>query len=285
MSRYLLSLLLLISFTTLAADYYAGTERLEGDPLRTKLHQIIDGQKPLKYTQKGNVNWLDGKNMDVWEALIYTDSACPDDNPKCGLVTMLYLGDVRSIEQANGGKGKNDSWDREHVWPKSRGFSKQSQDGYTDLHHLRPADRNLNGAHSNYGYDMGGTPFYDTLANGTKVISGAYVDKKNESFEPPNRAKAQIARMVFYMAIRYEKGDNHSPENMPDLRILDRNEKQSGQPTIGDLCTLLAWNDQFPVSDFEKRRNDRVQELQGNRNPFIDHPRFADLIWSKQCSS
>ncbi|WP_219701894.1 endonuclease I family protein [Marinomonas lutimaris] len=268
-----------------SAGYYDGTEGLTGDALKAKLHSIIDGQKPLKYTQSGNTDWYDGKNIDVWEALVYTDSACPDDKPKCGLVQMLYLDDVRNINQANRGKSKDDAWDREHVWPKSRGFAKQSQDGYTDLHHLRPADRNLNGAHSNYGYGMGGEPVYDELADGSKVLSGAYLDKRKQSFEPTDRAKGQIARMVFYMAARYETGDNASPENMPDLIITKGNDKQSGQPSIGDLCTLVAWNDTFPVTAFEKRRNDRVQELQGSRNPFIDHPEFVDGIWGNECQT
>ncbi|MGP3427009.1 endonuclease [Escherichia coli] len=59
----------------------------------------------------------------------------------------------------------------------------------------------------------------------------------------------------------------------------------SGQPSIGALCTLVAWNDKFAVTAFEKRRNDRVQELQGNRNPFIDHPEFVDGIWGKECQT
>lgn len=286
MRRCLIALLMFFSAVVsgvVSAGYYDGTEGLSGDALKAKLHSIIDGQKPLKYTQSGNTDWYDGKKMDVWEALAYTDSACPDDAPKCGLVQMLYLDEARHINQANRGKSNNDSWDREHVWPKSRGFKKQSQDGYTDLHHLRPADRNINGAHSNYGYDMGGDPFYDTLGDGSKVFSGTYVDKANESFEPTDRAKGQIARMVFYMATRYETDDDASPENMPDLIILDSNEKQSGQPSIGDLCTLVKWNDEFVVTDFEKRRNDRVQELQGNRNPFIDHPEFVEAIWAGKC--
>jgi endonuclease I len=71
---------------------------------------------------------------------------------------------------------------------------------------------------------------------------------------------------------------------MPDLIITKGNDKQSGQPSISGLCTLVAWNDTFPVTAFEKRRNDRVQKLQGNRNPFIDHPEFVDGIWASKCS-
>mgnify|MGYP005988275675 CR=1 FL=1 len=263
-------------------QYWSGTEGLTSKALKTKLHDIIDGQTPLKYTRSKNKNWFDGKHMDVWEALVYTDSACPNHKPDCGLVQLLYLDETRHIDQANRGRGTADSWDREHVWPKSRGFKKKSQDGYTDLHHLRPADRNINGAHSNYGYDEGGKPFMDTKGNGIKVASGTFVDKANQSFEPSDRAKGQIARMVFYMAARYELGDNGKKEKMPDLYLKDTNNKQSGQPWIGDLCTLVAWHNRFPATQFEKRRNDRVQELQGNRNPFIDNKDWINLIWS-QC--
>ena len=163
-----------------------------------------------------------------------------------------------------------------------RGFREERQDGYTDLHHLRPADSNINGAHSNYGYDVGGQTVMDTTDGNRKVPTGAKLDKVNASFEPPNRAKGQVARMVFYMAVRYEKGDMRPPELMPDLYLRDKNERVS-ERWIGDLCTLVVWNRQFRPTPFERRRNDRVMKLQGNRNPFIDRPGWVDLIWGPRC--
>lgn len=268
--------------STAHADYYAGARGKTGAELHAALHDVIDGQRALKYTQSGNDDWHDGKKVDVWEALTYTDSACPDTEPKCGLVHLLYLDDVRSLDQANRGGSADDSWDREHVWPKSRGFKNKSQDGYTDLHHLRPADRNINGAHSNYGYDEGGEPVMDRIADGSEVDSGARFDKEGQSFEPTDRAKGQVARMLFYMAVRYDPGDDGGSEKMPDLTIRDDNARAK-EPWIGDLCTLVKWNNMYGVSAFERRRNDRVQELQGNRNPFIDEPGWVNLIWGKKC--
>lgn len=195
---------------------------------------------------------------------------------------LLYLDATRTIDQANRGGGADDSWDREHVWPKSRGFPKKGQDGYTDLHHLRPADRNINGTHSNYGYDAGGVTVMDSLVDGSEVATGARFDSANASFEPPDRAKGQVARMIFYMAVRYEVGDDGQAEDMPDLTLRDTNERIK-EPWIGDLCTLVAWNSMFGPTDFERRRNDRVMELQGNRNPFIDEPGWAALIWGQEC--
>jgi len=43
---------------------------------------------------------------------------------------------------------------------------------------------------------------------------------------------------------------------------------------------LLTWNRQDPVSNWERRRNDIIYyNYQHNRNPFIDHPEYAELIW------
>ncbi|MCD8203649.1 MAG: endonuclease, partial [Coprobacillus sp.] len=55
----------------------------------------------------------------------------------------------------------------------------------------------------------------------------------------------------------------------------------SGTTTqYGDLATLIEWNTEDPVDDFEKQRNNRIEEYQGNRNPFIDHPEYASKIYS-----
>jgi endonuclease I len=154
----------------------AKTTGKTGPVLKTALHQIIDGHTVLSYTAKGNDYWFDGDDLDAWEALIYTESACPEVEPQCGQVQLLYLDEARCLLKTNGG-GRHDSWDREYVWPKSRGFPKARQEGYTDLHHLRAADRNLNSAHSNYGYDNGGRLIEDKRDDGHQVTTEAKVDR------------------------------------------------------------------------------------------------------------
>jgi len=271
-----------IAYADPPRGYYESAANKSGSELKAALHALVDDHDVLPYTQSGNTDWFDGQNIDVWEALVYTDSACADSVPNCGLVRLLYLDESRHISKANRGSGKNDLWEREHVWPKSRGFKNEAQDGYTDLHHLRPADRNLNSKHSNYGYDVGGVAVMDKLADDSEVPTSAKFDMINASFEPTDQAKGQIARMIFYMAVRYEVGDDGGAEKMPDLVLKDENSRVK-EPWIGDLCTLMNWNNAFGPTDFERRRNDRVMELQGNRNPFIDEPGWANLIWGDQC--
>ena len=260
--------------------YYDLAKGQTGVGLKDALHRIVDGHRPLPYTATGNDNWYDRKDIDVWEALAYTDSACPDNNPTCGKVQLLYLEETRDLSQAyrGGTVDCKDLWEREHVWPKSRGFPKKGQDGYTDLHHIRPADRDINNSHSNYGYNVGGDSVDDKKRDCSVWKSEAKLSRETESFEPPDRAKGQVARMLLYMAVRYEEGDNESPENMPDLYLKPVNKKER-KPWIGHLCRILEWNRMYRPTEFEKRRNDRVMELQNNRNPFIDNPAWADEIW------
>jgi endonuclease I len=47
----------------------------------------------------------------------------------------------------------------------------------------------------------------------------------------------------------------------------------------------LEWNEFDPVDDFERHRNEVLYSYQGNRNPFIDYPEFANLIWGEEFAS
>ena len=119
LAKFFVAFSVLILPTSLLADsptgYYSTAYGKTGDDLKSALHVIIDNHTPLPYTKSGNDDWFDGQDVDVWEALLYTDSSCPDDQPSCGRVQLQYLDDTRGQTQANLGAGKNDSWDREHV--------------------------------------------------------------------------------------------------------------------------------------------------------------------------
>jgi hypothetical protein len=79
--------------------------------------------------------------------------------------------------------------------------------------------------------------------------------------------------MMFYMATRYEgeSGD-------PDLELVDYTGTDG--PIFGKLSTLIEWNEEDPVDDFERNRNEVVYSYQNNRNPFIDHPEYVNAIYN-----
>ena len=72
-------------------DYYIEAFGKIGNELKMALHTIIDNHTVLEYTNRNNDNWIDGENLDVWEALVYTDSGCDELAPDCGMIVMLCI--------------------------------------------------------------------------------------------------------------------------------------------------------------------------------------------------
>ena len=85
---------------------------------------------------------------------------------------------------------------------------------------------------------------------------------------------------MFYMDVRYDGSD--SSESEADLVLVDR-LTSTDEAAQGKLCVLLQWHESDPVDEFELERNSKVFEFQGNRNPFIDKPELASLIFNASC--
>lgn len=227
------------------STYYASAIGKTGTSLKSTLNDIIDNHTKLSYAQ-------------VWDALRNTD----EDPNNANNVILLYTG--RSQGELTNGGGV-DNWNREHVFAKSHGNFGTTAGAGTDLHHLRPTDVSVNGARGNLDFDMGGTP------NSEAILCKS----DSDSFEPRDSVKGDIARMLFYMAVRYE--GEHGEVNL-ELNELTNNNTA---PYMGKLSVLLQWNAQDPVDDFERNRNDVIyNNYQHNRNPFIDHSEWANLIWN-----
>ena len=224
--------------------YYDAANGKTGEALKTALHTIIDDHTEISYSN-------------VWGALRETD----EDPANPNNVILLYTG--RSQGKFTNGSGVND-WNREHVWAKSHGDFGTAMGAGTDLHHLRPTDASVNSSRGNLDFDNGGTQHSEALGN--------YYD--SDSWEPRDTVKGDVARMLFYMAVRYE-GDSGEV----DLEL--NNQVNNGSaPYHGKMSVLLEWHKEDPVDDNERRRNEIIySDYQHNRNPFIDHPEWASAIW------
>lgn len=228
--------------------YYLGAEGLEGEVLKTFLYDLIKGHTFVTYG-------------DLRDALQVTDA----DPDQVGNIILLYTGDSISGTWDSGS-----SWNREHVWPRSLGdMSGSNSSGdteYSDMHHLRPANPGVNGLRSNFEFDNADGSA--KLVNGT---DDCYTD--SDSFEPRDEVKGDVARMIFYMAVRYE-GENGEI----DLEVIEAID--GNYPTFGKLSTLIQWHLNDLPDEFELNRNEVIFGYQANRNPFIDHPEFVQLIWN-----
>ncbi|MFF3320163.1 endonuclease I family protein [Streptomyces sp. NPDC003035] len=234
------------SATTNAYDttYYKNAIGKTGPSLKSSLHTIIGSQTKISYDA-------------VWNALKVTDQ----DPNNSGNVILLYSGTSRSKALSGGDVG---DWNREHVWAQSHGSFGTSAGPGTDLHHLRPADVRVNSIRGNKDFDNGGS----TVSG----APGSYTD--SNSFEPRDADKGDVARMILYMAVRYE-GDDAWADLEPNDSV-----SNGSVPYHGRLSVLKQWNELDPPSAFEERRNNVIHSTyQGNRNPFIDHPEWVEAIW------
>jgi len=168
-----------------------------------------------------------------------------------GWVECIYTG---TLAMADGTHTMGGSFNTEHSWPQSAGAS--AEPARSDLHHLFPVLDSANLARSNNPFgetdcDIDGSCLWEMAASalGPSVGSGQRV------FEVRPVRRGDIARAQFYFSLRYQ------------MQI-------SGEVET----TLKDWNRADPPDNRERVRNDRIELLQGNRNPFIDRSDFVDLI-------
>lgn len=191
-----------------------------------------------------------------------------------GVGTMLFYSDVFLP--------KGGSLTREHVWPKSHGTFYESGAG-SDLHHLRPEDYHVNAARSNYtfGNVRSKCSAWDTQSYQDKVVlwySDSYSsDGCRGLVEVADNVKGDVARILLYVYVTYEQPNLCTNTSAVDVD----GEHSDGRKVIDSLTTLLDWCRYDPVDAWEMRRNDVVQELQGNRNVFIDYPELAWLLFDR----
>jgi endonuclease I len=265
-----------------AGTYYDGIDTTNAAALRAGLHALIDGQAKIPYT---------ASTTDTWDVLAFAD----EDPANPADVIDIYRN--ASYPKAAGG---NDAYNREHTWPNSLGFPDDGPTNfpYTDLHMLMAADIAYNADRGNlpYGNCNASCTEYPTIANdGRGGGSGTFPGNSNWSngtvWQAWRGMKGNVARAVLYMDVRYEGGNNPVTGTAePDLRLTDNAAlvaPTGGNASVaymGLLSVLLQWNQEDPVDDAERLRNDAVQSYQGNRNPFVDHPEWAACIYQSVCN-
>lgn len=249
------------------SGYYDSADGLTGTALKDELNDIIDSHTEYNYTHS--------TQTDVWDILKASDYVEGDATK----VELFYTGWSRSAadEYDNG-----DGWVREHVWAKGHGAFGTSKGPGTDCHNLRPADNDVNTKKSNRWFEEGGTEYVDDdVYEGDGSTSCYFGSGSSWTWEPRDEVKGDVARMLFYMVVRYE--GERSGE--PDCELVDYLPTNNNEPSAIHALesTLLQWHLDDPVSAFEERRNNIVHDYQDNRNPFIDHPEWVCEIWGGTC--
>ena len=256
-------LFLSVSFALLVSaqapsNYYNSANGLTGNQLKVALHNIVKGHTSISYGDILNAFWsTDNKgNGVVWD--MYSD--IPGGTPPY----IYYLG------QDNCGQydSEGDCYNREHSWPQS--WFNNDATARTDLHHIFPTDGFVNGKRGNNAFGEVRSATWISR-NGSKLGPCKTSGFTGTVFEPIDEYKGDLARALMYMSVRYYSEDG-------SWSTSDMTNKSEIKPWAIQL--LLRWNDQDPVSQKEINRNNVIyRDYQHNRNPFVDHPEYARMIW------
>ena len=228
-------------------NYYASIDdSLTGTDLRNALNSLNSSKRKRTMSYDGLKTW--GKYTEVdWTG---------KDNTSGKMFGFYDNAKVSNVWDNQA------TWNREHVWPKSRGGGLVDK----DMHMPRPASVKINSSRGNM--------FFGTASS--TYDPGQY--------EVNYRGVA--ARIIFYCAIADKS-----------LSLVDSNDDSTSNKSMGKLSELLSWNLQYAPDTsadahltlrIEQNRNRemyRNENLQGNRNPFVDHPEYACRIWGSTNST
>ena len=262
--------------------YYDSVDTSSQAALRMTLHAVIDDHLRLPYT---------ASSQDTWDVL---ENAWSEPGASGRILDVYRNRSFRKVQDRVSG------YNREHLWPRSYGFPIDGSGNYpfTDCHGLALCDDGYNTTRSNRPFDDCDANCAETptdVNNGVGGGTGRYPGNSNWSdgqfssgrFEVWNHRRGDVARALLYMDVRYEGGvHGGTGAAEPDLiltderfRIVADSSQNRAVAYMGVLSVLLDWHAADPVDADEMRRNDVVFQAQGNRNPFVDHPEWVDLLW------
>ena len=152
---------------------------------------------------------------------------------------------------------------------------------------MRPSVSEVNQAKSVYAFGNVDGVYYAS-AEDVLFQSNLYgwVSQSDGVFECKDDVKGDVARILLYVYCRWEQPNLYSDIDIQALPVCDADDKvNNGLRVISDLDTLLEWIEDDPVDTWEMRRNDLVEEVQGNRNVFIDYPELAWQLFGMEAGS
>ena len=208
------------------------TYNKSGIELKNSLKQYLEGHTVLSYKEAREKMFGEIDNYD-------------------GKVECIYTG--RKIEATGIPDVGQTGFNTEHTWPQAF-FAKDDTAARSDIFHLYPSDETANNKRANYPFDK--VTQIQWQNGGSKLGKSATGETV---FEPRDESKGNIARSLFYFALRYDNPNN----------FLNSQEK-----------TLREWFYNDMVDTLESARNKKIYQFQNRYNPFISHPGFLERIYS-----
>lgn len=270
------------SFAQAPQGYYSHAVGKSGRELQDSLRSIIDDHRRVHYgcTHYDTLTHITTEyDTCLFKMFPLTDPAEGFE----GEIYDMYYGCHFQPDQTGNGSVTDHCvlYEREHTFPKSLFRGSQSL-AYTDMFNLYPADRVVNNLKNDNPFgEINPATCSHCFLDGSGIGANCYVppldDIENYSgtvFEPLDAFKGDFARSLLYMSIRYLREDDFWVSDPDSSAMAD---KSQFRPWM--LAMLIEWHNADPVSYKELQRNNAVYDIQGNRNPLIDHPELVSMIW------
>jgi endonuclease I len=241
--------------------YYSDVNlELTGESLKIELAEKIS--ENITYLAYSSTSYT------TWDALKDGDKNPLDPNE----VLLIYgweegtdaIPSNDRSRNANENGGNPGQWNREHVFARSLALPPLTVDDPgpgTDILNLRACDMQTNQARSNLAFTSGS-------GNAAQIGSAWY---------PGDEWKGDVARIILYMYLQYDGNGTSEAETRCLPSLAGTGPSIDSDPDLPVL--FLEWNADDPVSDLEIQKNAIAELYQGNRNPFVDNPALATLIW------
>lgn len=271
MNNFYTVFLLLFStaiFAQIPANYYDSANGLTGFALKTELRDIVA------------TGHIDRGYAALFPAYAITDMDDTNQYDNDGYILDMYSENPNGPDPYNYTYGTDQCgnynaegvcYNREHLVPQSS-FN-QNYPMRSDIHHIFPVDGKVNGNRQTFPFGKVGTATIISQ-NGSKIGNSAMPGYSGIVFEPIDEFKGDIARAVLYFAVRYE----NTIHDYTSFDMFNGTNDQVFFPWAIDI--LLEWHNNDLPTPKEIARNKAAYTYQGNANPFVDHPEYANLIWN-----
>lgn len=270
-----------IGFAQIPSNYYDSANGLSGFTLKTQLKSITsNGHTARTYDQLYDGSGVSGSNgyvdthsdIDVIGGTNYENDGTVLDFYSENPTGSDPYNFTHNVDEGGNQNSEGDCYNREHLVPQSSFNSNYPMQ--SDIHHVIPTDCRVNNYRGSYPFGNVGSANL-TSDNGSKRGTSGMAGYSGIVFEPIDEFKGDIARALLYFATRYEE----NIDGYTSFGMFNGTNDQVFFPWAIDV--LLDWHNNIdPVDQRERERNNAAFNYQGNANPFVDHPEYADLIWN-----
>ena len=259
-------ILLLLLLNNIYSYYYSSCEQAYKDG---------DAEALLEELRKITAEGKPGSYSDLWDT--YVSAFVKDDGYIKDYYSSYSKYTGKDRDKGSGGTEEGQKYNREHSIPKSWWGGATSNQG-ADPFIVIPADKFVNNKRSSYPLGKVSRAKYSSYNDYSKLgEADTSYGYSGTVFEPNDDVKGDLARIVFYSIAKYETSYKWTSGSGSVVYSGDKNKNFGLTDYAVKLFT--KWHEMDPPDEWEINLNNRLFEIQGNKNPFIDHPEYVNVIW------